>query len=131
MNTPVEDISQDLGGVIGLGYSSDDDTQSILNHMFPIGQASMFAVFIRGSAYEITFGEYNRDLIASGSESEGYGIHWFKLHDLKDSWSIPLRDARYGYMSFLRGTAKRAVLATGLRFIHVPKEDFDFLGGLW
>jgi hypothetical protein len=34
-------------------------------------------------------------------------------------------------MSFLRGSAKRAVLATGQRFIHIPKEDFDFLGGLW
>ena len=40
-------------------------------------------------------------------------------------------DARYGFMSFLRGSAKIAVFASGLRFINIPKEDFDYLGSLW
>ena len=39
--------------------------------------------------------------------------------------------ARYGYMSFLRGSANKAVFFSGRDYIYVPKEDFEFLGGLW
>jgi hypothetical protein len=34
-------------------------------------------------------------------------------------------------MSFLRGSANKAVLSSGHKYIYVPQEDFKFLGGLW
>lgn len=88
-------------------------------------------MLINATKYDVTYGGYNEDFIAQGEKSEGYGIHWFNLHSDRDTWSIPLQDARYGYMSFLRGTADKAVISTGLRFIHIPKVDFDYLAGLW
>jgi hypothetical protein len=49
----------------------------------------------------------------------------------KNGWAIELQDARYGYMSFLRGSAKLAVFSSEQDYIYIPKEDFEFLGDLW
>jgi hypothetical protein len=50
----------------------------------------MFAVLINYTTYDLTYGAYNPALIAEGSKSDGYGIHWFNLHNKLDSWSIRL-----------------------------------------
>ena len=91
----------------------------------------MFSLFMKNDTFDLLFDGYDKKYIAAGKDSEGYGIHWFDVHNQKDIWSLELQDARYGYMSFLKGTAKRALLATGERFIHIPQEDLDYLGGLW
>lgn len=46
---------------------------------------------------------YDSTKLASGSESEGYGLHTFSVDGdaaIKGQWMVTLNDARYGYMTF-------------------------------
>ena len=66
-------------------------------------------------------GVADQTFIALGSEGEGYGIHWYPLVDPSiNGWAIELQDARYGYMSFLRGKANKAVFTSGQDYIYIP-----------
>ena len=89
LDQPTDYLNPDFGGVIGLGYSQNEDNQATLLHILPENQR-IFAVLINASVYDVTYGAYNQNFIAPGEKSEGYGIHWFNLHYTKDSWSIPL-----------------------------------------
>ena len=95
--------------------------------------ARNFAVYVpyNSSTQKVTFGTYdtslilkcdnqNISLIKQGDSSDGFGMHWFDLENQADSWVVELQDARYGYMSFLRSSANKAVFASGMRFINVP-----------
>lgn len=91
----------------------------MLYNIFPAGKR-LFAILINESLYDITYSGYKKEYITEGSTKEGFGIHWFDLIDDQSGWAIELQDARYGYMSFLRGSASKAIFSTGNRFIHVP-----------
>lgn len=67
---------------------------------------------------------YSNSYIKTGDSSDGYGIHWFDVVGNKDEWMIELQDARYGYMTFLRSGASKAVISTGTPYIYVPSKDF-------
>jgi hypothetical protein len=80
-----------------------------------------YGLYIDNSKFELTYGGYDPARIKEGEKSEGFGLHHFDLIDNEEySYAVELRDARYGYMSFLRGDAKRAILASSAKFIHVP-----------
>ncbi len=70
-------------------------------------------------------------MIAGGSKSEGYGIHWEDVTTKDGRWTIHLEDARYGYMTFLKGSANKATFSTNDEFILIPQEDFTYLAQLW
>ena len=71
-------------------------------------------------------------MIAKGSVKEGYGIHWFEMtEDVINAWSIPMTDARFGYQSFVRGSANRVEFSAGHKYMFIPSDDFDYLAGLW
>lgn len=59
--------------------------------------------------------------IKEGSDNEGFGMHWYPLVEPeKNGWAIELQDSRYGYLSFLRGSAKKAVISSGHDYIYIP-----------
>lgn len=49
----------------------------------------------------------------------------------KDEWAIKIEDARYGYMTFKKSDANKAVFATGNPYINLPLEDFNQLSSQW
>jgi hypothetical protein len=130
LSKQTNDISPELQGIVGLGFNKNEINQNLVYNILLKG-SRIFGVLINNSIFQLTFGNYDKAVIQEGSSSDGYGIHWFNLQGQSDSWAIELQDARYGYMSFHKGSADKAIFASGDRFIHVPKEDFDYLGGLW
>jgi hypothetical protein len=92
----------------------------------------VFGMYVDNGNYSISLGGVDEALIAKGSKREGYGIHWYPLVEAdKNGWSIELQDARYGYMSFRRGSANKAVFSSGRKYIYIPQEDYKFLADLW
>ena len=132
LDQKTEGLDQTVAGVIGLGYNENEDDQNVIFKIMPEG-ARNFAVYVpyNSSAQKVTFGTYDTSLIKQGDSSDGFGMHWFDLENQADSWVVELQDARYGYMSFLRSSANKAVFASGMRFINVPQADYEYLGGLW
>lgn len=127
LSQQVDGLEPTLGGILGLGYSDNANNQNLLTSILPAGNRT-FSLLVNGSnVYDITYGGFNQSFIRQGSASEGYGIHWFDLKGKNDSWTIPLQDARYGYMSFLRSSADKATIATGMKFIHIPQVDYLYL----
>jgi len=78
-------------------------------------------MYFNDGNYSLSLGGADHSLIAKGSKREGYGIHWYDLASPEgNEWSIELQDARYGYMSFLRGKANKAVFSSGRKYIYIP-----------
>ena len=125
-------LDSSLSGLIGLAFNRNEEGENIVFSLLEAGKR-LFSIYLylNETLQQLLFGAYDTSLIKPGDSSEGFGIHWFNLANQADSWSIVLKDARYGYSSFLKGSANIAVFASGLRFINVPKGDFDYLGGLW
>lgn len=75
----------------------------------------IFGMYVNNNNFSISLGGIDDTLIAKGEEKEGYGIHWYPLIEpmFLNGWAIELQDARYNYMSFVRGNAKMAVFSSG------------------
>jgi hypothetical protein len=73
---------------------------------------------------------YDFSKLASGSESEGYGLHTYSQIE-NGNWTIALNDARYIYMTFSKSGASKARFSTSDEFIFIPRDDFKWLADQW
>lgn len=60
----------------------------------------------------------------SGSESDGYGIHWYDTVD-STQWMIKLYNAKYRSNAF--NSVSQVLFATTTQFINMPTNDFSSL----
>ena len=91
----------------------------------------MFSIYLNEPQGSITLGSYDKTLVAHGTEKEGYGIHWFDVVTKDGQWTIKLEDARYGYLTFLKGSANKATFSSNDEFMYLPQEDFNYLAYQW
>jgi hypothetical protein len=97
-----------------LKYSDPNDPSNFISSVLPEKQR-IFGMYVNNNNFSISLGGIDDTLIAKGEEKEGYGIHWYPLIEpmSMNGWAIELQDARYNYMSFVRGNAKMAVFSSG------------------